>query len=1589
MGGEVKPAKGLRRHLNVGFVAGFLIILLTYVIVSQQFAVETPAAITSSAPRMDGEELMTKSRIERDKTEQEWQQQPKEMLKDTSDAVSTQEFPKSDSTSANPIEEEGNVVCRSNGFYSDTCDVSGDVRINATALSVTLLTPSRRRPSDRRQHWNIQPYPRRTVSGIRDVTVTHLSSPSPSSPACTVTHGDVPGVVFALGGLTGNYWHDFSDILIPLFAATWRHRGEVILLVTNTQPWWLAKYGHVIRRLSRHDAVHLDADMKNSSTIHCFRHVTVGLRMSKEFAVSPDFAAFLRETYSLPRSTPAIAAGDRRRPRLAVLRRAHYRKILNTDELILAAEAAGFEAAVMDPQFDTQLSKIAMESNSFDAMVGVHGAGLTNAVFLPAGGVVIQIVPYGRLERMANADFGEPLAEMGLRYIEYSVTAGESTLLEMLGPEHPVVKDPEGVHRSGWDKVAEYYLGKQDVRINVTRFKPVLEQAMDHLRQKVRSCKEEEGLRDRKERGEMGGDHGKLMKSLKGAAQKYLGVGFLLGFFLVLLTYFTVSEQFAIAAPNAIRKTSPGHSPPTITPAVEEKRHLPPITEQHQAPKTEHEHAAVVQEKPASAEEIEIQTEAEEDHSQQPTADVVTTVEKSAPAKKPACDIQGPWASDVCTISGEVRIHGSAHAVFIPPAIESGASNPNSQSWQILPYSRKHMGGIKDVTVRELTSPSDAPPCDVTSSPSSAPAALVFAMGGLTGNYWHDFSDVIIPLYLQARRFDGEVQLVVTNIQRWYVGKYRQILRRLSRYDVIDMDADDKVRCFPGGAVVGIRMHKEFSIDPSKDPTGHSMPEFTKFLRETFSLPRSSPVNLKSTKVKPRMMIISRRHPRKLVNVDAVVNLAERIGFEVDFGTPARDMGLKYIAYSAGVEESTLPETLGRDHPAVRDPEGVHRSGWGKVAEYYLGKQDVRLDLVRFEPVLRQAMDYLKEGRRLAMAFMAQHGAGRAIATKASARERKPRHINGKVKNLSKPERSKQQLAIRLFPACLLALFICVCVAKFIASLSSSQALLIGAGSRVVSSWEDGASSTNVPRIPVAPLIMATVDEDISTGSPELGSDLKSGTYKNGTDSDNKPRSVKQAPISTENDPPPGKEESLTKSPETGHTKDNNFLVKSAWPNSSLNFSPAVPETEPPKPKSKISCDDKSKDEGFPYARPIVCHMSGDIRISPLTSSVTLTMPLQQTEETSRRIRPYARKDEFLVPLVREVTVTSAATESEAPKCNLTTTTSSSSSHGGVSVTAVIFSIGGYTGNFFHDMADVLLPLYLTTFHLKGKVQFFITDYKQWWIQKYRPILRRLSHLEIINFDTDRNVHCFDHAIIGLVRDRDLILSHHPTRNPNNYTMVDFTRFLRHAYGLKRNSPILLGEKSGEKPRMMIVSRRRTRRILNVRRVAAVARELGFDVVVSEAGGNVRRFASAVNACDVLVGVHGAGLANSAFLPPASGGGGVVVQVVPWGRMEWMAENFYGKPAEGMGLRHVAYHVAEEESSLAARYPRGHLVFRDPMAIHAQGWKALADVIMTQDVRIDLKRFRRTLLREINVSESETRPTLMRAIHIHHTTITA
>ncbi|RLM80573.1 uncharacterized protein C2845_PM12G16700 [Panicum miliaceum] len=388
--------------------------------------------------------------------------------------------------------------------------------------------------------------------------------------------------------------------------------------------------------------------------------------------------------------------------------------------------------------------------------------------------------------------------------------------------------------------------------------------------------------------------------------------------------------------------------------------------------------------------------------------------------------------------------------------------------------------------------------------------------------------------------------------------------------------------------------------------------------------------------------------------------------------------------------------------------------------------------------------------------------------------------------------------------------------------------------------------------------------------------------------------------------------------------------------------------------EGKMTCDENGVDEGFPYARPTVCELSGDIRVSPKQKTVYLVNPSGAggfDEGGEKRLRPYARKDDFLLPGVTEVTVKSSPSAAVAPQCT--------KQH---AVPAVLFSIAGYTDNFFHDMTDAMVPLFLTASHLKGEVQLLITNYKPWWVQKYTPLLRKLSNYPVINFDEDAGVHCFRAGFVGLYRDRDLILSPHPTRNPRNYTMVDFNRFVRGALALPRDRPAVLGEEPGMRPRMLIISRAGTRKLLNLDEVAAAAAELGFNVTVAEAGADVPAFAAQVNAADVLLAVHGAGLTNQIFLPTR----GVVVQIVPWGKMDWMATNFYGRPARGMQLRYLEYYVGEEETSLKDKYPREHTVFRDPMALHKQGWQALAEIVMKQDVSVNLTRFRPFLLQALD-----------------------
>lgn len=167
---------------------------------------------------------------------------------------------------------------------------------------------------------------------------------------------------------------------------------------------------------------------------------------------------------------------------------------------------------------------------------------------------------------------------------------------------------------------------------------------------------------------------------------------------------------------------------------------------------------------------------------------------------------------------------------------------------------------------------------------------------------------------------------------------------------------------------------------------------------------------------KPKLVIVSRNGSRAILNEDALVKLGEEIGFNVAvlrpdrrtelakiyrvlnlsnvmvgvhgaamthflflrpgswfiqviplgtdwaaetyYGEPARKLGLKYVGYKILPEESTLYKEYDRSNIVLIDPRSVTKKGWESTKKIYLDRQNVNLDLRRFQKRLLRAYDH-------------------------------------------------------------------------------------------------------------------------------------------------------------------------------------------------------------------------------------------------------------------------------------------------------------------------------------------------------------------------------------------------------------------------------------------------------------------------------------------------------------------------------------------------------------------------------------------------------------------------------------------------------
>ncbi|VAH71066.1 unnamed protein product [Triticum turgidum subsp. durum] len=365
----------------------------------------------------------------------------------------------------------------------DWCELDGDVRVHGAKATVTMVGAARA------EEWRIRPYPRkvdpnamRHVTNITVRSTMTLPGAGAGEGECAIKHS-VPALLFSDRGYTGNYFHAYTDVILPLFLTAKQYGGEVQLLVSDMQMWWIGKFLPVFKSLSNYDLVDLAADNR----IRCFRHVQVGLTCHADFSIDPlrapngysmvDFTKHMRGVYGLPRGLAVPAAGAR--PRLLLIARASTRRFVNADDIVRAAQKVGFEVVVSEGTHE--VAPFAELANTCDVMLGVHGAGLTNMVFLPTGGVVIQVVPLGGLEFVVGY-FRAPSRDMGLKYLEYRIAPAESTLTEQYPADHPIFTDPDGVKSKGWESLKQVYLDKQDVRLDLKRFRPLLKKAIAHIR---------------------------------------------------------------------------------------------------------------------------------------------------------------------------------------------------------------------------------------------------------------------------------------------------------------------------------------------------------------------------------------------------------------------------------------------------------------------------------------------------------------------------------------------------------------------------------------------------------------------------------------------------------------------------------------------------------------------------------------------------------------------------------------------------------------------------------------------------------------------------------------------------------------------------------------------------------------------------------------------------------------------------------------------------------------------------------------------------------------------------------------------------
>jgi capsular polysaccharide biosynthesis protein len=207
--------------------------------------------------------------------------------------------------------------------------------------------------------------------------------------------------------LDSNYYHWFVDVL-PSLVAAWRYatrRGEGLHVLVRAAARPFVRESLSLLQLDRVDLV----DWSPVRPVVRCTQLLVASRATDDVSTWPTYLGWLAQRLSRQAASlgPPRGSGNAGRVLHVVRRKGSWRTIHNIDEVCDALHA--IDAETVYPEDWTLAEQVAAFSHA-RLVIGLHGAGLTNALFMSAGALLEIFGSYG------GSDYYRLASARGLRY---------------------------------------------------------------------------------------------------------------------------------------------------------------------------------------------------------------------------------------------------------------------------------------------------------------------------------------------------------------------------------------------------------------------------------------------------------------------------------------------------------------------------------------------------------------------------------------------------------------------------------------------------------------------------------------------------------------------------------------------------------------------------------------------------------------------------------------------------------------------------------------------------------------------------------------------------------------------------------------------------------------------------------------------------------------------------------------------------------------------------------------------------------------------------------------------------------------------